>query len=168
MFQKLYKHLEEISHNTQQYQNTRLYTQELAGKISGQLEAINSSIRQQSQLRGRIQHMLLTTNILLALLGTVIVVTLVWRTLSVSAATKVALDRSAETSRLSGIAFTRYQEMEHRFQDMQDQASRLDSLIVEQDKTIKELQKLNKVTAQAFFQLKKDMDQRQTESLISR
>ena len=53
MFQKLYRHLEEINANTQQQEANFQQAQEWAEKISTQLEMLNTSVRSLDQRRPR-------------------------------------------------------------------------------------------------------------------
>ena len=159
MFQKLYGHLEEINRNTQLYKRTLLHTEEWAGKVSEQLDTINYSIL--SQKKPRTSPMLLTANLLVAGLGTIMVLLLVWHSFQFSRTLRMALDQSAETSRAAGVAFTSYQQLEHKQMDMQAEAARLDSLVLQQSQMIKELKQLNKVAIRSLIQLKKTMDQQQ-------
>jgi len=108
--------------------------------------------------------MLLTANLLIAGLGTIMVLLLVWHSFQFSRNLRVALDRNAETSRAAGVAFTSYQELEHKQMDMQAEAVRLDSLVQQQSQMIKELRQLNKVAIRSLIQLKKTVDQQQMDS----
>jgi len=162
MFQKLYGHLEEINRNTQLYKHALLHTEEWAGKVSEQLDTTNGSIL--SEKKPRASPMLLTANLLIAGLGTIMVLLLVWHSFQFSRNLRVALDRNAETSRAAGVAFTSYQELEHKQMDMQAEAVRLDSLVQQQSQMIKELRQLNKVAIRSLIQLKKTVDQQQMDS----
>jgi len=161
MFQKLYGHLEEISRNTQNYKDALLHTEEWAGKVSEQLEAINFSIL--SSKKPRTSPLLLTANLLIGCLGTIMIVLLVWHSFQFSRTLRVALDRNAETSHAAGVAFTSYQELAQKQMDMQAETMRLDSLVEQQSQMIKELKQLNKVAIRNLVQLKKTVDQHQTD-----
>jgi len=158
MFPKLYGHLEEISRNTQNYKNALLHTEEWAGKVSEQLEAINFSILSR---KPRTSTRLLTANLLTGCLATIMIFLLVWHSFQISRTLRVALDRNAETSHATDVAFTSYLELAEKQMDMQSETVRLDSLVEQQSLMIKELKQLNKVAIRNLIQLKKTVDQQQ-------
>ena len=159
MFPKLYGHLEEISRNTQNYKDALLHTEEWAGKVSDQLEAINFSIL--SRKKPRTSTGLLTANLLITGLATIMIFLLVWHSFQLSRTLRVALDRNAETSHATGVAFTSFQDLAQKQMDMQAGTVRLDSLVEQQSLMIKELKQLNKMAIRNLIQLKKTVDQQQ-------
>ncbi|MDO6429776.1 hypothetical protein Q4E93_04230 [Flavitalea sp. BT771] len=161
MFQKLYNHLEEINRNTQNSKNTLLHAEEWAGKMSEQLETINSSIL--SRKRSRTSLRLLTATLFIAGLGTIMIVLLVWHSFQFSHSLRVSLDRNEEASHAASVAFTSYQALAQKQMDMQAEAVRMDSLVEQQSQMIKELRQLNKVAVRALIHLKKTVDQQKVD-----
>ena len=160
MFQKLYRQLEEINTNTQASARTLHHSEESARKMSEQLAAIDGSIRAHKPFR--LPPVLILTLIVTTCLGASLLIVVIGQTFSLSQTMTVALGQSAENARLSSVALARYQALEHKVIDLRENAGRLDSLVIEQARTIQELERLNKTNTQAYFRIKADLDQRET------
>jgi hypothetical protein len=142
-----------------------LLSEEWAGRISGQLESINSSIL--SQKKYAVPRSLLVGTVVISCLGLALVIVVAWHSFQLSRATDVSLQRSSETARQAGIAFKNYQELQQQHTSLEAETVRLDSLVQQQSQTIKELKKLNEVAVRAFIQLKKSVDQQAARPAIT-
>lgn len=175
MFQKLYKHLEEINAAarqqqasleeinaaTREQQASLSHSESWSGKISEQLEALNGSllaIRRQRSLR-----FLGIVNLAVAIMSITMIAILSIYSLHLSGATQKALDRAAESSRASRIVFTQYQNITEKQQELESKVARLDTLAQRQAQAILELKKLNITAVRTFVQIRRDLETRDLE-----
>src|ERR1700754_4438045 len=101
MFHQLYKHLEEINYNTRQQKAVLLHSEEWAGRISEQLEELNLSILSQKKYQPR--RGLRTMVYFIGSISLALVIILAWYSYQLSRATRLALEKAAESGRVSGL-----------------------------------------------------------------
>ncbi len=155
MFQKLYRHLEDIGNAVKQQGERSALSQQWGAKISGQLEDIQETFRQKPK-RGPWRFPAIIGGVLTALLVSVVVL-LFLSIKDLRNDTHVALDRSAENGQASLVLFTQVKASHERTRDLETEVARLDSLVQLQSQTIFELKKLNETTVQNFLHIRRDL-----------
>jgi len=167
MFQKLYKHLEEMNDSLRQDKEHSAGNSQLTAKISAQLEEVNRSILMQNSLlelqkkqietaqaqnRRGLTPILQVVNLCISCVGIVVIIffayyTLQWRRVPLSPSVPViqtSLPSSADTETA---------------RDLQIHLAKLDTLINEQTQSLKELKKLNATSVRAFWNIRRRLDQ---------
>jgi hypothetical protein len=168
MFQKLYRHLEEINKNVRQEETTAAVDR-LGDKLSEQLESANTAILYQNKLllsqqetlvkanapgkRG-VTRVLPIVNLFLSSIGIVVLLVLSFTTYRLAQTTARVTGNVAQApvavaplERDNAVS----KESATRAAAQQEHLARLDSLVTQQAETIKELKTLNSV---ALFALK--------------
>jgi hypothetical protein len=172
MFQKLYKHLEEMNIHLRQQRIDINDAKQEAGKVSGQLETINNTILSQNKPKGGMGPMLQVANLLLCCVAVVVIFFFSYYTLKLSHITRELVKREISASGQvvpSGpTTVSRQISMDKLTGQMQEAMDRhalqqrhlvlLDSLITEQAHSIRELQKLNLVAVRTFSHIKRHLD----------
>jgi|SRR6185312_12302569 len=153
MFQKLYRHLEQITENTRQQQITAEQTALWCEKLSTQLTDLNTSIRSLDQQRTR--RSLQAAAFFLAGMGLVVLGILATYTLHLSKATDAARDRSVASLMAYGVVNSRCQAVNDKALTLESRTARLDSLVQDQEQTIEELKKLNAASIRTIYYLQR-------------
>lgn len=153
MFQKLYRHLEQITENTRQQQINTEQTAEWAEKLSTQLAELNTSIRSLDKHRSR--RNLQAAAFFLAGMGLVLLGILSTYTFHLSKTADVARDRSVASLVAYGLVNSRYQTVNDKTITLEARTARLDSLIDRQAQTIDELKKLNATSIRTIYYLQR-------------
>lgn len=164
MFQKLYKHLEEISRNTERDSAQSLINEQWKERIYEQLESIKGSM--QSQKKYLVPRSLLVSTVLISCLAFVLVIVVTWRSVQLSSAAGMSLHRSTETARQTGIAFRNFQTLQLEHINLEEKTARLDSLVQQQSQTIRELKKLNEVAIRSLIRMKKTIDRQAVQPAV--
>jgi len=170
MFQKLYKHLEDINFNTREQLQATQEGKETTERLSDQVEAVHRSLAQAlaaQQARssvegtsGRSRGKLIT--ITLSVLAIIILVGLAYSTFQLAEASRYAIDHSVESSKSVTVAFSRYREAMQRIALDEETIVRLDSLISQQSRSIRELKKLNETSVRTFIRIRNDLQKKNT------
>lgn len=158
MFQKLYRHLEQINANTRQQQIDPAQTELWAEKISAQLDVLNTSVRSLND-RPRRRNGARIAGFFLAGMALALLGILSTYTFRLSNVADVARDRSTASLQAYGIVNNRYNEVNDKALDLEARTARLDSLVQDQNKTIQELKKLNTSAIHTIFFLQRKLQQ---------
>ncbi|HTI10613.1 MAG TPA: hypothetical protein VL832_18720 [Puia sp.] len=175
MFQKLYKHLEEMNTHLRQQQIHIDGANQQGGKVSGQLETINNAILVQNELlasqnmlakealvhrKGGLAPILQVVNLVLCCAGIVIIILFSYYTFKLSHLTQALTTGQPPASRQISIDKLSRQTQEAIDQQslQQQHLARLDSLISEQARGIQELRKLNTVAVRTFSHIKRHLE----------
>ena len=160
MFQKLYHHLEQINANTRQQQANAEQAEHWAGKISAQLDALNTTVRSLNDKPPRRNGAQIAgfflAGMALALLG--ILSTYTFRLSTVAG---VARDRSTASLQAYGLVNSRYNEVNDKALDLEAHTTRLDSLVEQQTRTIQELKRLNTSAIHTIYFLQRKLQQQE-------
>jgi len=170
MFQKLYKHLEDINFNTREQLQATQEGKQTTERLSDQIEAFHRSLAEalaaqqaRSSVEGTSGHSkgkLIT--ITLSVLAVIILVGLSYFTFQLAKASRYAIDHSGESSKSVTVAFSRYNEAVQRVALDEEKIARLDSLISQQSRSIKELKKLNETAVRTFIRIRNDLEKKNT------
>jgi hypothetical protein len=153
MFQKLYRHLEQITENTRQQQINSVEAGLWAEKISTQLTELNTAIRALDRQRSR--RTLQSAGFFLAGMGLVVLGILSTYTLHLSKAADAARDQSVASLMAYGLVNSRFQTVNDKTVTLEARTTRLDSLVDQQTQTIDELKKLNAASIRTIFRLQR-------------
>lgn len=159
MFQKLYRHLEQITENTRQQQINSEHAGLWAEKISSQLADLNTSIRSLDKQRSR--RNLLAAAFFLAGMGLVLLGILSTYTFHLSKAAEVARDRSVASLVAYGLVNSRCQAVNDKALNLEAKTARLDSLVEDQEQTIDELKKLNASSIRTIYYLQRRLNRQE-------
>jgi len=143
MFQKLYHHLEEINANTRQHQTSLEQSEAWTGKISQQLEELNTSVlslRDKPPRSGRGSRV---AAFVLAGVGLVLLGMLWANTQRLAVGAEVGQKDARASMAAYRVVDGRTEEVAERSADLEVRTGRLDSLVVQQAQAIEELKKLN-------------------------
>ena len=155
MLQKLYHHLEQINANTRQQQANAEHAEVWAGKISHQLEELNTAILSLNHKPPR--RGLQAVAFFLAGIGLVLLVML-WTNMH---RLSVAADAERESSKASlanyNVVNMRSEEAVEKAASLDARTTRLDSLVSQQAQTIVELKKLNVSAVRTVFYLQREL-----------
>jgi len=162
MFQKLYRHLEEV--------NANLRRQELAAETSGtyekeileQLQVLNARIESgKIALQGALKRPSPVFPIVILVVAILAIGAIVFLDLRVSDLTRglaVSEDKANRQVELQIESTRKGRSLYSQQQEEAAQLSRLDSIIREQNQTILELKDLNKISVHTFVRLKNRID----------
>ena len=159
MFQKLYRHLEQITENTRQQQINSEHTGEWAEKISTQLAELNTSIRALHKDRSR--RIVQSAGFFLAGIGLVLLGILSIYTLRLSKSADEARHRSDASLVAYGLVNSRCQVINDKALGLEARTDRLDSLVQYQEQTIQELKKLNASSVRTIFYLQRRLQRQE-------
>jgi len=170
MFQKLYKHLEDINLNTREQLQVTLEGKETTERLSDQVEAVHRSLAQAlaAQQAGssvedtfsRSRSKLITITV--SALAVIILGGLAYFTFQLAKASRYAIDHSVESSKSVTAAFARYSEAIQRVALDEEKIVRLDSLISQQSRSISELKKLNATSVRTFIRIRNYLEKKNT------
>jgi hypothetical protein len=169
MFQKLYKHLEEMSASLRQQQAGTVDAKQLAGKISEQLETVKDSVLSQNELllsqnklsqeaylqkkRG-LAPVLQVVNLFLTCVGIVVIIIFSHYAFELSKITGRLVNSGAPASgQAAQAALSARQSC-----GSEEHFAKLDSLINEQGQAIKELKSLNTAAVRTFVRIRRHLD----------
>jgi hypothetical protein len=156
MFQKLYRHLEQITENTRQQQINSEQAGLWAEKLSSQMVELNNSIRSLDKQRSR--RNLQAAAFFLAGMGLVVLGILATYTLHLSKAADQARDRSVASLVAYGLVNSRCRAVNDKALNLEARTARLDSLVQDQEQTIEELKKLNASSIRTIYYLERRLN----------
>jgi len=168
MFQKLYKHLEDINLNTREQLQATQERKKTTERLSDQVEAVHRSLAQvlaarqagssvESTFRRSRGKLITVTASALAI---IILAGLSYFTFQVVKASRYAIDHSVESSKSVNVAFARYNEAMQKVALDEENIVRLDSLISQQSRSISELKKLNATSVRTFIRIRNDLEKK--------
>ena len=167
MFQKLYRHLEDISSAAKRQEESVALSQQWGAKISGQLDDIKVGFRQLEDMKEGLQqkpqsvpwkHFYAIGALLSVLLISVLVMFSIWIK-NIRDNTQTALDRSADNGQASLVMFTQLKAAHEKTRVLETQVTSLDSLVRIQSQTIAELKKLNETAVRNLVHIHNDLQQ---------
>jgi hypothetical protein len=168
MFQKLYRHLEQINASTRRQETSVEHAEEWARKISDQLAELNIVVRSLEREPPRRPARLV--GIFLAGVGITVLGLLAVYTFRLSAMTNSARDKSTASLEAYGILNTRFSTVAGKTVSLEAGTERLDSLVRQQAQTIDLLKRMNASTIRAtnYFQreLYRPQQQERTQALL--
>ena len=186
MFRNLFRHLEDISANTRQQQSTLSDSGKWSARISEQLETLNQVLLTQSQTPAAPNQDMQTLNqefhtlnqslilqqqrsirflriisFTMAGFGVCLIALISIYSLNLSQFSRKAADETIGNNRVSAIALDRYKSLGDKQNGLEEQVTRLDSVVAQQAQMIAELKKLNTTAVRTFIHIRRDLDQRQ-------
>lgn len=159
MFQKLYRHLEDINSSLKK-EKPDFTDEQLANRITEKLDAVNASILEQNRVKT--SRSLPIFNSILSIAGVVVVLILSYYTFHLARVTdKLANSpiQSQPAPQLPERSAALISADNKKEDVLQQHLARLDSLIAEQSQSLKELKKLNAVAVANFSNLRKHFAQ---------
>lgn len=158
MFRSLFKHLEDISANTRQQQASLSDSGRWSATISEQLQTLNQTLLLQQQRSIRSLRIISLT---MAGFGACLIVLISIYSFNLSQSSRKAADKTIGTERTSAIALDHYRSLGDKQDRLEEQVTRLDSVVAQQAQMIVELKKLNTTAVRTFVHIRRDLDQRQ-------
>lgn len=163
MFRNLLKQLEDISANTRQQQSSLSDSGEWSAKISGQLETLNQELQKLNQpilvQQQRSLRSLRIISLTMAGFGACLIVLLFIYSFNLSQSSRKA-DETIGNNRAAARALDDYRSLGNKQDRLEEQVSRLDSVVAQQAQMIVELKKLNTTAVRTFVHIRRDLDQR--------
>ena len=160
MFQKLYRHLEELNTTVKRQEEHHSNSGQWSAKISGQLEEIKHTVQQEQQKPKSTawRPVLAIATVLTASVICVLILVIISMK-NIGGNTQAALDRSADNKQASLILFTQLKAAHERTKELETEVAHLDTLVQLQSRTIVELKKLNETTVRSFLHIRNDLQQ---------
>lgn len=162
MFQKLYRHLEELNTTVKKQEEHQSISEQWGAKMSEQLEGIRKALQQKPQPTPWRPVAAIGAMLTAAVVTVLILLFISMKNIGGNA--RAALDRSADNGQASLILFTQLKASHERTKDLETEVAHLDSLVQLQSQTIIELKKLNETTVRSFLYIRNDLRQMKQDS----